>query len=134
MSELAYKIQDLLDSADQAFDADNVREGSWLMWDAMRTVVAAIAAKYGWPCSSLGEIKEVIYRLDGVDAEGNSIGFPWHFMHFSVANTFREHAETDEWEYPEFQWGESAFRMGRKSVKKFVALLVQYAETKREIQ
>ena len=134
MTEHAPKVQYLLDTADRAFDAGDVREGSRLVWEAARTAIGAVAAKHGWPCDSLDEIKQVIYRLDGVDEDGNSTGFPWYFMHFGVANTFREHAETYEWEYPEFQWGDSAFRMGRKSVKKFVDSLMQYAETERKVQ
>ena len=134
MAEYMPQVQELLDSADLAFDADDFREGSRLMWEATRVAVAAIANKHGWPCSNDAEIKEVVYRLDGVDVAGNATGFPWHFGRFSVAMSFRLHAETDEWEDPEFQWGEAAFSMGRKSVKNFVALLTQYAESGRKFQ
>ncbi len=106
MTDYAEKAQTLLDSADRAFDAGNVREGSWLMWEAARTSIAAVAARRGWPCESLNEIKEVIYRLDGVDGNGSFPSrHPKHFASFGVADIFREHAETEEWEYPEFQWG-----------------------------
>ena len=128
------EAQELLDSADLAFGAGDFRKGSRLMWEATRTAVIAIANKHGWPCGSMDEIKEVVYRLDGVDDAGNATGFPWHFGRFSVAMTFRLHAETDVWEDPEFQWGDAEFRMGRKSVKKFVALLAQYAESGSKIQ
>ena len=134
MTEPMPQVQELLDSADLAFDADDFREGSRLMWEATRVAVAAIAAQHGWPCDGLEEIKEVVYRLDGVDDAGNPNAGSWHFGHFGVADTFREHAETDEWEYPEFQWGEAAFRMGRKSVKHFVAFLTQYAESRHKVQ
>ena len=135
MTEHVPKVQDLLDTADRAFDAGDVREGSRMVWEAARTAISAVAAKRGWPCGSLAEIKEVIYRLDGVDEDGNFPGsYPKHFAQFSVADIFREHAETDEWEYPEFQWGESGFRTGRKSVKGFVSLLLEYAASEREAQ
>ena len=134
MAEYMPQVQELLDSADLAFDADDFREGSRLMWEATRVAVAAIAAQHGWPSGSLDELKKVVYRLDGVGNKGKATGVPWHFMRFSVANTFRLHAETDEWEYPEFEWGEAEFRMGRKAVKKFVALLTQYAESGDKIQ
>ena len=134
MAEYMPQVQELLDSADLAFDADDFREGSRLMWEATRTAVAAIAAQHGWPSGSMDELKEVVYRLDGIDDAGNATGFPWHFGRFSVAMTFRLHAETDVWEDPEFQWGDAAFRMGRKSVKKFVALLTRYAESGGKIQ
>ena len=134
MAEYMPQVQELLDSVDVAFDADDFREGSRLMWEATRVAVAAIAAQHGWPSGSLDELKKVVYRLDGVGNKGKATGFPWHFGRFSVAVTFRTHAETDEWEYPEFEWGEAAFSMGRKSVKNFLALLTQYIESGRKFQ
>lgn len=120
---------ELLDSADQAFDAGNVREGSRLVWEATRMAIARVAVQRGWPCDSLEEIKEVIYRLDGVDEDGKYAVYPKYFAHFGVADVFREHAETDEWEYTEFQWSDAGFRMGRKSVREFIALLTEDAQT-----
>ena len=135
MTDFTQTARELLESADRAFDAGDVREGSRLMWEAARTAIASVAIQRGWPCDSLEEIKEVIYRLDGVDEDGNFPGvYPKHFAHFGVADIFREHAETDEWEYPEFQWGESGFRTGRKSVKGFVNLLLECAAPEREAQ
>ena len=129
MTEHTLKAQDLMNTADRAFDAGDVREGSRLMWEATRTAIGAVATKRGWPCGSLDEIKQVIYRLDGVDEEGNFSGsYPKHFAHFGVAEIFREHAETDEWEYPEFHWSDAGFRMGRKSIKEFIALLEENAQ------
>lgn len=127
MTEHALKAQDLLDSADRVFDAGDVREGSRLMWEAARTAIGAVAAKHGWPCESLDEIKQVIYRLDGIEKGRKCTEYPKHLAHFGVADKFREHAETDEWEYPEFQWSDAGFRMGRKSVKEYIALLSEYA-------
>ncbi len=135
MTEHAPKVKDLVDTADQAFEAGNVREGSRLMWEAVRTGIAAVARKHGWPCSNLDEMKEVIYRLDGVDEDGNFTGsYPKYFAHFGVADRFREHAEEVEWEYPEFQWSEVGFTMGRKSVKEFLTLLGTSADTENNIQ
>ena len=134
MTNYAQKTQDLLKSADIAFDAGDVHEGSRLMWEAVRTGIAAVAKKHGWPCSNLDEIKQVIYRLDGVDENGNFTGgYPMYFAHFGVADRFREHAEAVEWEYPEFQWSEVGFRMGRKSVKEFLTLLEGYTDTENHI-
>ena len=134
MEDYSRKTQELLKSADRAFDADNIREGSRLMWEATRTGVSAVAAKHGWPCDSLDEIKEVMYRLDSDGEEWKRADYPWHFAQFTVADIFREHAETDEWEHPEFQWSEPEFRMGRKSIKRFIALLIEYAAYERKAQ
>ena len=126
MEDYLRKSKELLDSADRAFDANDMREGSRLMWEAARTSIAAVAAKHGWPCNDLDEIKTVILRLEGVAGELNRADYPWHFAQFTIADIFREHAETDEWEYPEFKWTEPEFRMGRKSVKRFVMALMEY--------
>ena len=135
MTNYTPEVQDLLDSADQAFDAGNVRDGSRLVWEAVRTGITAVAKKNGWPCSNLDEIKDVVYRLDGVDEDGNFTGsYPRYFAHFGVADRFREHAETVDWEYPEFQWSEVGFRMGRKSVREFLTLLGRYADTENSSQ
>ena len=84
MAEYMPQVKKLLDSADLAFDADDFREGSRLMWEATRTAMVAIANNHGWPCGSMDELKEIAYRMDGT-------GFPWHFGRFSVAMTFRTH-------------------------------------------
>lgn len=134
MDDYSRKTQDLLNSADRAFDANDMREGSRLMWEAARTSIAAVAEKRGWPCGSLDEIKEVIYRLDSASGGWKGADYPWHFAQFTVADIFREHAETDEWEHSEFQWSEPEFRMGRKSVKRFVTTLIGYSAPKHKTQ
>ncbi len=134
MEDYSRKTQDLLNSADRAFDGNDMREGSRLMWEAARTSIAAVAARHGWPCDSLDEIKQVMYQLDSGTGEWKRADYPWHFAQFTVADIFREHAETDEWEYPEFQWTEPEFRMGRKSVKRFVSALMEYAAHERKAQ
>lgn len=128
MTAYREKTQDLLNSADWAFDAGDVREGSRLMWEAARTAIGAVAAKHDWPCVSLDEIKHVIYRLDGIEKGEKYTEYPKHLAHFGVADKFRKHAEADDWEYPEFQWSDAGFRMGRRSVKEFVSLLTEYTE------
>lgn len=135
VADFAQTTQDLLNSADRAFDAGDVYEGSRLTWEAVRIGITAVAEKHGWPCDNLEEIREVIYRLDGVDEAGNFTGsYPKYFAHFGVADVFREHAETDEWESTEFQWSDVGFRLGRKSVKEFIALLTDDAQMETNAQ
>ena len=132
MEDYSRKAKNSLESADRAFDVGDVREGSRLMWEATRNSIAAVAERHGWPCSNLNEIKEVIHRLDSVNEGLNGADYHWHFAQFTVADIFREHAETDEWEYSEFKWTEPEFRMGRKSVKRFVLALMEYAAHERK--
>ena len=127
------EAQELLDFADLAYGSGDFREGSRLVWEAARISIAAVAAHHGWPCDSMDEIKQVIYRLDGVDQNGKCPGYPMHFVKFTVADMFREHAETNEWEYPEFQWSVYEFKTGYKSVKKFTALLAEYVASESKL-
>ena len=128
MAELLPAAKELLDFSDLAFGSGDFREGSRLVWEAAQVTIAAVAAKHGWPCGNLSEIKEVIYRLDGIDEDRNFTGRLWHFMHFSAVDGFREHAETDEWDYPQFQWEPYQYRSSHKRVKSFLAVLAGYVE------
>ena len=125
------KAQELLEAADAAFDAGKLREGAWYMWEAARVSVVAVAQARGWPCATMDDLKEVIYRLDGIDPNGRYEPHhprPARFLNFAMAALFREQAETDDWEYPEFRW-ESAeeFRNGQGPVKKLIAKLSEDA-------
>ena len=133
MTEPIPAAKELLDFSDLAFGSGDFREGSRLVWEAAQVSIAAVAAKRGWPCGSLAEIKQVIYRLDGIDEDGNFTGTFWHFMHFAAVDGFREHAETDEWEYPQFQWEPYQFRSQQKSVKRFLAVLAGYVESEPDL-
>ena len=125
--------QELVEESDRAFDSGNLREGSRLMWEATKTSIAAVAEKYGWPCDSMDEIKEVVLRLNDMDnAKGTDSVIPFyrHRFHgkFVEADIFREHAKTDIWERPEFRWIDTEFDAHRRSIKNFIKLL---SETER---
>ena len=117
------EARELLAAADREFDAGKTRKGSMLMWEAAQAGLAAVADKYGWPLETENNLKEVVYRLDCVDENGNSPGYPVHFAAFSVAAGFREQAESHEHECSEFRWSDIAIGMGRESVKEFIANL-----------
>ena len=127
MTELLPEAQDLLDFSELAFGYGDIREGSRLVWKAVQVSITTVATKYDWPCSTLDEIKEVVYRLDDIDETRKSKGYSRYFALFTVADIFREHAETDEWEYPEFQWSPVEFRVGRKSIVSFLTLLTEHS-------
>ena len=120
--------QDILNAADRAFDSGDRREGSRLMWEAAKTGIAAVASKYGWPCDSMAEIKEVIFRLNDMDdAKGADTVIPYylHRFHgkFVEASIFREHASPEIWDQPEFRWIDTEFDAHRRSTKNFIKLL-----------
>lgn len=124
----AQEAHTLLDAADRAFDVGDLREGARLMWEASKVAIAAVAQKLDMPCDTYEDIKQVIFHLDGIDEKGNLSGYPHYSAKFGVARGFKEHAETDEWELPEFEWEPDEYHMYRPSVKKFVAMLAAYTE------
>ena len=122
--------QELLYEADRAFDSGDLREGSRLMWEAAIAGIAAVADIYGWSYDSMDEIKEVALRLNEMDnAKGSDSVIPYyrHRFHgkFVEADIFREHAETDIWERPEFRWSDTEFDAHRRSQKNFIKLLAE---------
>ena len=122
------QAQELLEAADAAFDAGKLREGAWHMWEAARLSVVAVAQARGWPCATMDDLNEVIYRLDGIDENGHYETRPVRFFSFATARLFREQAVTDEWEYPEFRWEhEDEFRSGQAPVRKLIAKLSEDA-------
>lgn len=128
----AQEAQTLLAAADRAFDAGDLREGARLMWEASKVAIAAVAQKLGMPCDTYEDIKQVIFHLDGIDEKGNLSGYPHYYARFSAAKGFKEHAETDEWELPEFEWEPDEYHLYRPSVEQLVAMLAAYAEDKAE--
>ena len=118
----------LLAAADRAFDAGDLREGARLMWEASRVVIASVARKLDMPCDTYDDIKQVIYRLDGIDERGRFEGYPHYSADFGIARGFKEYAETHEWELPEFEWNDIDYKMNRPLVKKFVSVLMAYEE------
>ena len=117
----------LLGEADREFDAGKTQRGSMLMWEAACAGLSAVADKHGWPKDTPSDLKKVVYRLDNVDEQGNSPGYPIHFAFFSVADGFREQAEGCWLEWPEFVWSDIGIEMGRESVKEFIAKLAKLA-------
>ena len=122
--------QELLCEADRAFDSGDLCEGSRLMWKAAMAGIAAVADIYGWPCDSMDEIKEAIFRLNEMDNAKGSDGVIRYYRHrihgkFVEADIFREHAETEIWERPEFRWDDTEFDAHRRSQKNFIKLLAE---------
>ena len=124
------EAHELLAEADREFDTGKTREGSMLMWRAACAALSAVADKHGWPKDTPDDIKKITYRLDNVDENGKSPGYPIHFASFSVADGFREQAEVYQYEpeCSEFVWSDIGIEMGRESVKEFIANLAKLVD------
>ena len=124
----AKKTKALLSDADFAFDQGRFREGSRMMWEAARLSVVAVADSKGWPSETLDDLKQVVFRLDGIDEKGRFTSPPIHWDGFSAANGYRQQAETDDEDWPtlEFKWIDLEFRMYQKSVETFIELMERH--------
>lgn len=122
------KTKALLSDADLAFDQGRFREGSRMMWEAARLSVVAVADSKGWPSETLDDLKQVVFRLDGIDENGKFTSPLTHWPGFSAANGYREQAETDDEDWPtlEFKWMDLEFRMYQKSVEAFIELMERH--------
>ena len=128
----AQKTKALLSDADFAFDQGRFREGSRMMWEAARLSVVAVADSKGWPSETLDDLKQVVFRLDRIDEKGRFMSPHTHWSGFNVADGYREQAETDDWEYPEFKWIDLEFRMHQKGVEAFISNMESHLESESE--
>ena len=130
----AQKTKALLTDADLAFDAGRFREGAGMMWEAARLSVVAVADAKGWPSETLDDLKQVIYRLDGIDEKGRFTPPLVYWGGFGAADGYREQAETDDDDWPtlEFKWIDVEFRMYQKSVEKFIERMESHLKSERE--
>ena len=125
------KAKKLLEASDHAFDRNDTRAGSRLIWEAAIAGVSAVAESRGWPHATIDDLKETIRRLDDMDDPAQTNGFHRYYLKFSVADMFRERAEIGDgnFEPEEFEWSEPETRTGRKSMKRFAAMLSELAES-----
>lgn len=125
----AQKTQALLADADLAFEDGRFREGAGMMWEAARLSIVAVADSKGWPSETLDDLKQVIYRLDGIDEKGRFTPPLVYWGGFGADDDYREQAETDDdWPALEFRWIDVEFRMYQKSVEAFIAHMESHIE------
>ena len=124
-----HKAQKLLDASDRAFDADDTKTGSRLIWEATVAGISAVAEARGWPHATIDDIKQTIHRLDDMD-DRKAHRLRRYRLSFSTADFFRERAEIGDggYELEEFEWSEIETRLGRKSMKTFVEMLSRLVE------
>ncbi len=86
-----------------ALDAGDCQHGANLVYQAAVQAVRAAAGRLGMPSDTREELKAVVYKLDGFDPEEawkayladptTTIDLPLYRGYFSVAESFKEHAE-----------------------------------------
>ena len=97
------KARALLKDGSRAFDADDIREGARLMWEASKSAISAVAEQRGWPHETYDDLRQVLYRLDHDGSpslmETNPLKSYW--AKFTAAYLYRDYivTEEDEWDY-----------------------------------
>ena len=121
-NERIRKARALLKDASRAFDADEVREGCRLLWEASRTGISAVAEQRGWPHETRDDLKRTLHYLDheGDPPLIKAAPLQSYFGKFVTAEMYLEHAvtEDDEWDFDgEFREDDESLRNGQKSIK-----------------
>ena len=97
------KARALLKDGSRAFDADDTREGSRLMWEASKSAISAVAEQRGWPHETYDDLRQVIYRLDhdGSPSRFEIDALRTFLVKFTSADLYHDYIETDEeeWDY-----------------------------------
>ena len=119
----------LLDDADRAFAAGELRKGYRLVWDAAMAALRPVAAQQAMPCETLEETWELVRDLDMLDENGHSELYPYHFAAFNVAVKFLEQSEGKYDDDPEFRWEGDQFKFYLPAVKHFVSCLTGGGES-----
>ena len=119
------KARALLSEGGRAFDDDDVREGSRLMWEAAKSGIAAVAEQRGWPHKTRDDLRHVIHHLDhdGENPPMKVNPLTSYYGSWVVAKGYHEHAvtEDDEWDYDgEFRKDPEALKYGQKSMLRLI--------------
>jgi len=119
------KARTLLAEGGRAFDDDDVREGSRLMWEAAKSGIVAIAEHRGWPYKTRDDLRQVIYHLDH-DGENPPIEVDPLTAYYPIwvtAKIYLEHAvtEDDEWDYDgEFRKDPASLKYSQRSIRRLI--------------
>ena len=119
------KARTLLSEGGRAFDDDDVREGSRLMWEAAKSGIAAVAEQRGWPHKTRDDLRHVIYHLDhdGDNPLIETDPLAAYYGKWVTAKIYLEHAvtEDDEWDYDgEFRKHPEHLKYSQKSIRRLI--------------
>ena len=115
--------QECLEEADRLFDAGNKREGSKLVWQAVKTALAAIAEQRGLPLHNNDDELSLIVALDKEDGHTRE-----HIGNYLVSEGFHDNSrevwEEDNYDLSLYYWDDDEFEMYRPLAAKLVRYLV----------
>ena len=116
------KARTLLAEGNRAFDVDDVREGSRLMWESAKSGIVAVAEQRGWSYKTRDDLWKVIYHLDhdGENPPMEVDPLTAYYGKWVMAKTYLEHAitEDDEWDYDgEFRMAPAQLKYSQKSIR-----------------
>ena len=119
------KARALLKDASRAFDADEIREGCRLMWEASLSGMVAVAERRGLPHKTRDDLFQLIYKLDheGENPPMEVNPLTAYYGKFVMAEMYLEHAvtEDDEWDYDgEFRVDDESLKVSQRSIKRFI--------------
>ena len=118
------KAQELLDAAEQALTADEMRRGYRLVWDATMAALKPFAARMGMPCETKEQAQAFVHDLDRIDEYGSPELYPHNVAAFNVAVMFLEQAEGAYDGEPEFRWEGDQYEFYLPAVKFYVKCLI----------
>ena len=118
---------ELLQAADLAFAAGELRKGYRLVWDAAIAAVKTAATRRNLSIKNEEDAWEFVRQLDGIDENGHWKEYPYYFGGLSVSESFLEQAEGLYDDDPEFQWEGDQFAFYLPAVRYFIAKLTDLA-------
>ena len=122
------KAHELLDAADQALTAGELRKGYRLVWDATMAALKPFATRMGMPCETREQAQEFVHDLDHIDEYGIPELYPHNVAAFNVAAMFLEQAEGAYDDEPEFRWEGDEYEFYLPAVKYYVNCLIGIEE------
>lgn len=117
---------ELLQAAETAFAAGELRKGYGLVWDATMAALRPFATRMGVPCDTKEQAQAFVLDIDGVDEYWRGETYPYHLAAFNVAAMFQEQAEGTYDDEPEFRWEGDQFEFYLPAVKSFIKNLVEH--------
>ncbi len=119
--------QECLEEADRLFDAGNKREGSKLVWQAVKTALAAIADQRGLPLRNNDDAFSLAVILDKEDGYTRE-----HIGNYAVSEGFHDNSrevwEEDNYDLSLYYWDDLEFTVYRPIAAKFVHYLLAKAD------
>ena len=121
---------ELLQAADLASAAGELRKGYHLVWEATMAALEPLAAQHGFPCATREQATTFALYLDEIGVTGPYENYPhYHFAALNVSCAFLEQAEGQYDDEPEFRWEGNQYEFYLPAVKSFIADLLAKANT-----